>query len=176
MDDYMSKPIRLEELVRVLSQCQEGLKVSQLNVESSLDNLQLTNLQAKTLIPSPTVLDTQVFQQLQETVNQDEVLIEVIDRYLEETPQLLQTIAEALSLGKAADLQRSAHTLKSTSALLGAMLLSQLCKELEACGRASLLDASAGLVFQVKTEYEKVRTALLEKRQHLISISEKVDT
>ncbi|HEY9830239.1 MAG TPA: response regulator, partial [Stenomitos sp.] len=35
MDDYISKPIRLEELVRALSKCQEELKIHPLNVEGS---------------------------------------------------------------------------------------------------------------------------------------------
>ncbi|HEY9794473.1 MAG TPA: response regulator, partial [Leptolyngbyaceae cyanobacterium] len=40
MDDYISKPIRVEELVRVLSKCQEELQVTRLQVASSADNLQ----------------------------------------------------------------------------------------------------------------------------------------
>jgi HPt (histidine-containing phosphotransfer) domain-containing protein len=100
-------------------------------------------------------------------VNKDKVLVEVIDHYLEEAPMLLRSLAEAVAQGEVAVLERAAHTLKSTSAMLGATTLSQLCQQLESSGHNGSLASSAGMVSQVKTEYEKVQTALLQKRQHL---------
>jgi HPt (histidine-containing phosphotransfer) domain-containing protein len=63
-------------------------------------------------------------------------------------------------------LRRAAHTLKSTSATLGAMRLAQLCEELE---DMEIRDRQAvgAMVPQVETEYENVKTALLQKRRHL---------
>ncbi len=194
MDDYISKPIRVEELVCGLSKCHEELKVSKLKVGSSEDNLQASKVpypsgngfsravQPSTLKPStfnPTniVLDATAFQQLREMVNKDEVLIEVLDRYLEESPNMLQamreiltsTHSEALAKRELTELQRSAHTLKSTSAMLGAMTLSQLCQELEAKAATACLASSAEIVSQLETEYEQVKNALLQKIQHLSS-------
>jgi len=210
MDDYISKPIRVEEVVRALSQCQEGLKVGRLQVESSegeseVDRLQVEsseeelkvsklkvetledNLQASTSIqptlgeglrpttpnPSTAALDARAFQELREMVNNDQVLVGVVDRYLEESPNLLSAIAEAVAQGDAEVLQRSAHTLKSTSAMLGATSLSQLCQELETNGHNSSPASSEAMVSQVKTEYERVQTTLLQRRQHLKSLSER---
>ncbi len=216
MDDYISKPIRVEELVGALSKCrdelqvvseaprspglEEELHVKTLKVENSEDNLQASapmqptlpdsegvsfangnsygereGLRPTTLNPSTTMLDPKAFQELREMLSNDEVLVELLDRYLEESPMLLQTLAEAVTRREAAAWQQSAHTLKSTSALVGAKSLSQLCQELEAISLTACsantpngsLANWAAMVSQVEAEYEKVQTALLQRRQHL---------
>ena len=201
MDDYISKPIRVEELARALSECQEKSKVGRLKVESS-------NLQPSTPQPTPSgnadsmnvatadahsslslrvtlsgttsnlstpALDFTAFQEFRGMINQDQVLARVIDQYLEEAPQLLQAMRNALaslqaktvSQGDAAALERAVHTLKSTSATLGAMSLAQLCGELEAITHTDPLTVTTAMVLQVETEFEKVKTALLQELGHL---------
>jgi len=212
MDDYISKPIRVEELSRALSKCQEGLKVNRLQVERLENNLQPSSppyplgngkssgeqpstptqptlpegLHPTTFNPSIVVIDATAFRTLQEMIDKDEVLVKVIDSFLEEAPKLLQAMRLALSgtlhtaavaEGEAAVMERAAHTLKSTSATLGAIRLSQFCYELEeislAAGSANAhignLEGVSVMVSQVEIEYEKVKAALLQKRQHLIS-------
>jgi len=182
MDDYISKPIRVEELVSALSKCQEelevesspnGLPVSQLKVPGSENHLQPDNPKPSTSNNSTAAIDTKVFQELREMVNNDQVLAGVVDRYIEESPDLLQSLTEALAQGEAEVLHRVAHTLKSTSAMLGATSLSQLCQELELSGQNRSLASLDAMVYQVKTEYEKVQTALQQRRQQLSSIDTK---
>ena len=202
MDDYVSKPIRLEELVRALSRCQNELKIrsvnseaslatlndSQSNIKTSEDSLQRSNLadSAKKAVSngfssevrntafnsSEAVLDATVFRELREMIDNDVILVEVIDSFLEESPKMVQEICQALeplqplAEDEVQTLRRAAHTLKSTSATLGAMRLAQLCEELE---DMEIRDrqAVAAMVPQVETEYENVKTALLQKRRHL---------
>lgn len=245
MDDYISKPIRVQELVRVLSKCKEAITTGEENgrslnpnaiTHSSVSNLSSSahrmygqaTLLAKpedetfpvnTLSPQewnssifnntreaplhleskeelslpasptpllssfPSSIDAEVFQGLREMVDQDDVLLEVIDRYLEETPKLLQTMHNLLTLLQTEEatqkdatvLERTAHTLKSTSAMIGATRLSQLCQELETLSLAystnalaSVLATSVALLSKVETEYESAKTALLIQRQCLI--------
>jgi CheY-like chemotaxis protein len=178
MDDYISKPIRLEELSCALNKCQI---------------LQVTPAPVETTEQTP-VLDAATFQVLQEMVSQDDVLAKVIDSYLEEAPQQLETICQATDkllmyeempiLDRAdvaeeavAKVQWAAHSLKSTSAMLGAMSLAQLCSELEAMNLSTdsasdpkdILAVIIAKVSSVKTEYEKVKNALLQKLQQLKS-------
>jgi len=151
MDDYISKPIRLQELARVLRQCQPLV----------------TDLAAiKVKVPStlPSGLDAAVFGELRQMLGQDKFLAEAIDTYLEDAPKLLQAIAVAVAQGKATELEQAAHTLKSSSALFGATSLSQFCQELEVRGSTGSWTEAAALMPQVKTEYEKVRTALQQER------------
>jgi CheY-like chemotaxis protein len=178
MDDYISKPIRMEELVRALTKCQEELKVSQLNIESAEDNLQPSTLiQPASFNSFEAVVDAAVFQELREMINHDLILESVIDSYVEETPKLLEAMHTSLARlhrvtvdqNDATVLQRAAHTLKSTSATLGAIRLAQFCGDLEALKPAGNLAEAAAMISQVETEYEKVKVALLHEIQHLNS-------
>jgi len=99
----------------------------------------------------------------------------LIDRYLEESPNLLQamrellmsTYTQTLAEPEATEFQRVAHSLKSTSATFGAKHLVQLCQELEVQKSTGSITVLTELLSRVKTEYEKVKTALLQKRQQL---------
>jgi PAS domain S-box-containing protein len=177
MDDYISKPIRVEELSGALSKCQI---------------LQVTPAPVETKSKQIAVLDAATFQVLQEMVSQDEVLVKVIDSYLEEAPQQLESICQAtkkllmyqempildrldVAEEAVAKVQWAAHSLKSTSAMLGATSLAKLCSELEAMnlstGLASdhkdILAVIIAKVSSLETEYEKVNSALLQKLQQL---------
>ena len=91
-----------------------------------------------------------------------EVASELIGLFLEDTPRLLADLRETVAHGDAEGLQRAAHTLKSSSASLGAMGLSALCQELEVMRRAGTLEGAAEKVARVEAEYERVKATLEE--------------
>ena len=93
--------------------------------------------------------------------NGTELLNQLIDTYLQESPRFIDAIEQAVTQADAAALDISAHSLKSSSAALGAIRFSQLCKDLEAMGREGQIDGSAALVEQLKAEYARVETAML---------------
>ena len=80
--------------------------------------------------------------------------------YLSETPKLLATLHTAVTLDEASTIERTAHSLKSSSATMGALRLASLCAELEALGRANCTGNAAVLLAQIVTTYEAVREAL----------------
>jgi HPt (histidine-containing phosphotransfer) domain-containing protein len=53
-----------------------------------------------------------------------------------------------------------AHTLKSSSASIGAMTLSRMCAELEAMARADQIEGAAERIEALQVELETVRVAL----------------
>jgi HPt (histidine-containing phosphotransfer) domain-containing protein len=57
-------------------------------------------------------------------------------------------------------IRQAAHSLKSSSANLGAVQLADLCKTLELCGREKQLQDSAALLSETENQYEKVKAAL----------------
>ena len=63
-------------------------------------------------------------------------------------------------MGDAEAMARAAHTLKSSSAQLGAVKLSALCKEIEALGRAESTDHIEDLLREFATELERAHEAL----------------
>lgn len=108
-------------------------------------------------------VDAETIEQLRE-VMEDE-FEDLLQTYLETAPNEIGRICNALRLIDADALAHSAHTLKGSSANLGAMQLSALCKDLEALGKAKQVDdETARLVDLIGSEYEKVQALL---RQYL---------
>jgi diguanylate cyclase (GGDEF)-like protein len=75
------------------------------------------------------------------------VLERAIKSYIEQVPQQLETMHEALITGNASSLANVAHSLKSASATLGALQISTKCAALEQAGRQNTLD-SANITFK----------------------------
>lgn len=106
----------------------------------------------------------------------DSILVEVIDSYLEDTPKLLQSLSNAAEIGDWSAIRALAHTLKPTSATIGALSLFQLSKELEAmvgvetgrlCPVGHADNSREALVLKVQQllcEYEQVEIALQAER------------
>jgi signal transduction histidine kinase/DNA-binding response OmpR family regulator/HPt (histidine-containing phosphotransfer) domain-containing protein len=151
MNDYISKPLRLQELARALSQCQPFVS-------------HWAAVEVKPPSTQSEGLDAGVFVTLRQMLGQDQFLAEVIDIYLDDAPKLLQVMKKAVAQGKVTSLQQAAHTLKSSSAIFGATSLSHFCQELEVSGSTGTWAKAVALMSQVETEYEKVQTALRQER------------
>jgi HPt (histidine-containing phosphotransfer) domain-containing protein len=119
----------------------------------------------------PAISDTE-FQALVEMVGADmpEVLVDLLDTYLEESAGLVSAIRDGERGGDLASVLRPAHSLKSSSASIGAMRLSKLCADLEAHLRGSLpgLDVSAQ-IRQVESEFARVQSALAVEKAKFAS-------
>ena len=67
---------------------------------------------------------------------------------------------KAIAAGDSVALQRAAHTLKSSSANLGALKLAGLCEEMERAARAGNCEQARARLGNIEDEYEKVVPAL----------------
>ena len=90
----------------------------------------------------------------------EEFLVELIDAYLDDAPTRLAELRRAFENGNAETFTREAHTLKSSSANLGAMKVSALAKEMEMAGRAGNMAQMAEPVARAEAEFALVRAAL----------------
>jgi HPt (histidine-containing phosphotransfer) domain-containing protein len=98
--------------------------------------------------------------------NSDAIVAEMIDCYLEDAPKLLSAIATGVTQNNTTQLRHAAHTLKSSSATLGATTLANLCKDLELMSRHGNTEHGVDKLSQLKAEYERVEAALqIERRQ-----------
>ena len=87
------------------------------------------------------VLDRSVLAELLASTGDDPAFVrELLETYLAETPEQLDAIRTAVEADDSAALVRPAHTLKSSSATLGAMRLSAIGRELEMGGRSGELE------------------------------------
>ncbi len=81
--------------------------------------------------------------------------------YFSEAPKQLNTLRRGLEQKDTTVLERTAHSLKSGSALLGAMRLSGLCKALELSVREDSLAAdSAALLLEIEKEFAAVQAVI----------------
>ncbi len=150
MDDYVSKPIRVETLVDALTRAAEALPA-----RGALAAL------TEDVNPGPLVLDAGALAGLRELVGDDPAFLrELVDSALEDAPALLADLRRALDAGDAPTLRRAAHTLKSTSAQFGATQYAALAKQVEAMMTSEPPAAAALHVARLEAEWPAVRAAL----------------
>ncbi|MCS6791590.1 MAG: PAS domain S-box protein [Oscillatoriaceae bacterium SKYG93] len=158
MDDYISKPIRIAELIQTLEKC----KPRPLHNKKGSEQTHSTSDLLPTSNTRQSAIDTKVLQDLQKMLGEDEpqAFAEVIESYLADMPKLMQAIQTAIDDADAEALCLSAHSLKSTSATIGAMTFSKLLKRVEQIGKSGNTAEAASIISELWAEYEKVQQDL----------------
>ncbi len=131
-----------------------------------------THLAPPTAVDVSDVLCLPTIQKLYEiTRGNNDVLVELIDLFLEDAPTFLENMRQAVIQDAAADLRLAAHSLKSNSAEFGATALCELCRDLEAMGKENELQGATEKVNQAETLYQQVQAALAIIRESLVAQS-----
>jgi signal transduction histidine kinase/DNA-binding response OmpR family regulator/HPt (histidine-containing phosphotransfer) domain-containing protein len=89
----------------------------------------------------------------------------ILGLYLQSSPELIKQIRSAVAGGDAPGLHRAAHSLKSSSAMVGAKRLSELCRELEMLGKSGAVESAAGKLEAFEAELGRVLPALETMRR-----------
>jgi HPt (histidine-containing phosphotransfer) domain-containing protein len=153
MNDYLSKPFTQAQLQALLQQWLTHGRAEE-SVTSTLPS---------TPVAAERILDPAPLNQIRalQRPGAPSLLAKVIGVYLDNSPTLMQRLREAVAQGDAVALREAAHSLKSSSANLGAAPLATLCKELEQRGREQRIEGTAALLAEVQTQYSRVREALI---------------
>jgi HPt (histidine-containing phosphotransfer) domain-containing protein len=161
MDDYVSKPVKAEDLQAVLSRWvprseagpQEAHAPSEGEdgaVDSSIDRS----------IPS---LDHEVLDGLREMqeVGEPDLLAELVEIFVEDASARLRALREALERSDAESLKQTAHALKGSAANLGARRMAHIAARIEKLtGDSGDLMEVAGLLEELQREFEGVSAEL----------------
>ena len=125
MDDYLSKPFRREQLAEMLARHLSSLAVADPGGSEAPRRL------------STAEIDQSVLEGLRALGGSDgaALLRDVVDAYLKTSASLVEEMRLALAGSDAASFTRAAHTLKSASANVGAVSVSQLARRLEHASR-----------------------------------------
>jgi CheY-like chemotaxis protein len=157
MDDYLSKPFTIRKL---------GETVSKWVSPERKQSGGAVEAQAKSAVPAKprnsTIDQTAIdgIRELEGAGNQG-FLERIIGLYLSGATRLVEEVISAAEKGDAASLLRAAHTLKSSSANVGALGLSELCRKIEGMVRAGEpLAAGDPLLSEFEGEFRSVRKAL----------------
>ena len=156
MDDHLSKPFRIAQLEEVLGRWLKAVESAPVAAESAT---------AARTAPEreEDLLHSEALESLRAIERQGVpgVVRKTVAFYLEDAPPLLRTILEAVGRADADALRRAAHSLKSSSANLGAVRLARLCQELEQIGATGSVDGvAATLAADTKVEFDKVSATL----------------
>ncbi|HYH32362.1 MAG TPA: response regulator [Pseudonocardia sp.] len=143
VDDYVAKPVRPAVLAESLQRAHDHL---------AADSAPPARPPAAV---APAAVAEGLRARLLDLVGDPAAVDELIDEFLADSPRLIDEMAAAVERGDAELLRRSAHSLKSTAAAMGADPLAELCRAIEqddASGRAA--------VEEVRSAYRPVAETL----------------
>ncbi|MBW5480642.1 response regulator [Streptomyces bambusae] len=164
MDDYISKPLHLQDLARALHACRRRThRPPAPPAPPSPQPQQPKPSQGRAQVLNPTAV-----QRLVESTSAAFVA-ELIHAFLEDSPALVDTIRHTVPAGDPGEVRLAAHTLRSNADTFGASVLSSLCANLETQARVGALTQAESLISSIEAEYDKCRTALSELEAELAS-------
>jgi len=149
MDDYLAKPVTRGELERCIGRWR-GVKMPVEAVPQARP--------AQAGPAQPPVLNASVLDDLREVLGSE--VDKIIALYLEDAPRLIAQLERAVVGNDPIALRVAAHTLKSSSANVGATTLSEAARDLEHGARDGTLAKPEALVARIVGEFAQVRTAL----------------
>ena len=158
MDDYLSKPFTPEQLQEVI---QRWLSKEERKTNAGL-NFAPVESERQSEAESQemdALLDQDALNNIRslQKAGGSNVLAKVIDAYIQHSPSLVEALQQATGEeGSPEALQQAAHSLKSSSANLGAVCLAECCKKLEEIGRNGSLEGTSELVGKVMELHPKV--------------------
>ncbi len=170
MDDYIRKPFKHDDIVKVLSRWSREKQSKSVHGESiqATDNVplepqrnpqkQLTE-EDEQIFPSIDPSMLQVFSDLQ-VEGKPDIRKKVVLTYLSSSQPLLVQLQEAVTPTNREELQNAAHSLKSSSAAVGALKLSELCRKLEMSCRENNPVHASDTVAAIESEFILVKDIL----------------
>jgi signal transduction histidine kinase/CheY-like chemotaxis protein len=116
--------------------------------------------------PASLELDQNALQEIRrlQSETEPELLDRVIEAYFASAPGLLEALREAVTEEDPEALWRAAHSLKSSSAALGATGIARLCQGLEEIGRGGSAKDAQQALDALEAAYPVVREALLAEK------------
>jgi CheY-like chemotaxis protein/HPt (histidine-containing phosphotransfer) domain-containing protein len=150
MHDYVSKPVKIEEMMQALLRAAKQHPSEEPILHETAAEEQ------------PHVIDETIFSSLLAAFDEDaeEIVCDLVATYLEDTPRLLAQMDEAVIQDDLPTLTRAVHSMKSSSAQVGALTLSLLCKYIEKHGKEEKWEDIAKRCEQVHAEFTRVDQTL----------------
>lgn len=162
MDDYLSKPFTLEQLVAVLKRRLPAAEPNGKPIQKDAFHPPATRHS-----PFVTPIDTAALDNIRSLQRDGEpdILGKIVHSYCKRTPELMSVLRKAQDRGDAVTVRNTAHSLKSSSANVGALLLADLFREIEAMGRDNCIKNAQDVLLQIEAEYVRVEDALVRELQ-----------
>ncbi|MEH6504106.1 MAG: EAL domain-containing protein [Cycloclasticus sp.] len=151
MDDFMSKPLKLETLADLLNRW----------LGPDEENITLVNAEEASSSGDNGVLDESAFAYLSDNLG-DEV-ITILSLFHEDMPGYLERLASGLKSNDLQQVSGAAHTIKGTAASIGALQLRDACQALEQACSDKKIDALTLLHETLLCEADRAMEAIALK-------------
>jgi len=165
MNDYLSKPFNRGQLQEILTRWLPRFCADRTPSEGASNAPRTAAAAVPEAVSTPSI-DYAVWADLRALADETDLYREVLQIYLDDTPPQLVALRAAITDDDAHTIQRLAHSLKSSSTNVGAMLLAELCHELELMGRLSSTVNAAALLRRIEDEYKVVTGVLRTELRH----------
>lgn len=153
MNNYISKPVQVSELIAALTKCPCHLSETQPPSDAV----------ATLPVADPVnVLDQSMLNDLVQFLgaNASIYLQDIVSAYTDEATQLLQQLGRALDQGSSEQVAVVAHSLQSSSIAIGAIEMSRLCTHIQQLGHQRQLVEAYSLYEQLGQLQQATATAL----------------
>ena len=178
MDDYLAKPFKKDQVWNLLTNWlkrasapspESSAALSAVPPQEAPDATRTSaqqtprrRVRSVETLPATLAIDVKALDNIRklQQPGAPDLLERIVALYLHDVPILVQSMREAIAAGDSVVLQRAAHTLKSTSATLGALQLAQLCNEMEVQARDKHLVDAGQWIDRIERECERVCASL----------------
>jgi signal transduction histidine kinase/CheY-like chemotaxis protein len=162
MDGYISKPVRLEELIDSLRSTPPLADAPATEAESPTSSSESLAGQ----------IDLSQLETLYAMTGYDgEYIQELMDIFTSDAAQMLSDLRVSAAKGDARATERLAHTLKSSSQLVGAMRLGEQCQELESLAAGGQLADALQRIDSIEAHYDAARKELQGRLSEMAEVS-----
>lgn len=113
-------------------------------------------------------IDTRVLETLMEVMEAEYPVL--LDTFLVDSQERVGLLQAACLKGVAEDLRQAAHSFKGSCSNMGALLLAELCRELEDLARLGELSAAPELIDRIRCEFAIVDRLYRAERQRFCDL------
>ena len=181
MDDYLAKPFSAQQLGDILARWLETAAAGRddhaniapaapVRPDEVRPRVAVTAAAPAAMVAGePVAIDHAMLDSIRDAMpaDGDGLVVRVISRYLEQTPGLIVRMGDAAASGDLVGLGRIAHSLKSSSATLGATALAGRCRRIEGAVRDGHSLAWSLEVSQVQAMYALVKQLLRQESERV---------
>jgi two-component system sensor histidine kinase RpfC len=163
IDAYVTKPVALEELLALVERLTRAPAVGAAAVRRADGDPRRPFRAERPPVAATTlpVLDQALLDRLRQLDDDEDFLGALIQDFIADGEQLIADLEAGAAALDAATFRDQAHALRSSAAHIGATALFELCLSWRGIGPAELAERGAEHVARLRSEFERLRRALL---------------
>ena len=160
MDDYLGKPVKLEDLQEVLEQWgPKGVSRYEKGEELSRP---LNGMPSTIKKEEPTGIDPKVIERLRSLAEKTDpsLLKQIFQLFMNDTRERIAALREAEAARNADGLRKPTHALQGACANIGALSMAGICQKLQILGNGLSVDGALELIEELEKEFNRVRNEI----------------